>query len=126
MANSMTAYMKSHIFDLFEPISINVFIRNFKLPYDTIGINEGEAIWLLNFSMKMSASTELKARLASKGQAPKWMTSARKSMKMTTFFLAISYLLYNYATDEITVAMEDDITVFTQPSKNHYRSTPKK
>lgn len=63
VTKSITAQMKSHLFDPFQPISIIEVLRNFKLTCNTNAIYEGAAIWLFNIFVKNSASAALTARL---------------------------------------------------------------
>lgn len=47
----------------FDPISIVGFLINFKLACDTIGVQEGVAMWLFYIFMKKTASAVSNARI---------------------------------------------------------------
>lgn len=63
MTKRTTAQMESYIFDLFDPISIIGFLKNFKLASEIYIIREGAAMWLLDFFKITSAFAVLKAEL---------------------------------------------------------------
>lgn len=62
MAKRMTAQMKLHKFDPFDPTSIARFLKNFKPVCDTNGILKGAAMSLFHFLMNRSASAVINAR----------------------------------------------------------------
>lgn len=56
--------MKSNMFYPMDPISILLFLQQFKGVCDTNGILEGIATWLIQYYMKRSASLTFSARLS--------------------------------------------------------------
>lgn len=63
----MTAQMKPHPFNPFDPISIIGFLRNFKLACDTNGVYKDLVMWLFHFLMNETTSAVLNARLSADG-----------------------------------------------------------
>lgn len=85
MSKGMTALLKLDIFDSFDPISIILFLFNFKLACDTNGKHEDAANWLSNFFMKKPTSAVLNTKLASKRKGQTGMPSVEKTTKLSSY-----------------------------------------
>lgn len=101
MAKNLTAQIKPHISDPFDPISILRLLKNFKLASDTSGLQEGVAMSFFHFFINKSASTVLDAIIS-------WDPSTRNASRKTTvksryiitYPQAVIFLLEKFPTDE--------------------------
>lgn len=114
MARWMTAQMKPHIFD---PISIVVFLKTFKLACHTNIVREGATMWLFYFFINKTAFAVPSRRLIAEHTDKKHSRSGSgKTGYLATYPQVRNFLLKKYATDEVIAKPEFTITPFAQTS----------
>lgn len=107
--------MRSHIFDLLDPISIIGFLSIYNLAYNTNGVREVVEIWLFNFFMDKLSSAVLNTSLGFKQAAQTRLSFARKTALLSKYPRVVGYSLRSYATYENIADTENEILLFPQP-----------
>lgn len=97
----MTAQMKPHPFNPFDPISVISLLEMFTLARNTNVVHKRTAMWLFHFFMSKTTFAGLAARLSADGTDEKYSRSASgKTRYFTNYLQEVYFLLKKYATYE--------------------------
>lgn len=117
MAKCITAQMKPHTYNPFVHISIVRFLKNVRIAWNTNGVHEDAAMWLLHFFMAKTVSAVLIVRLSDDGKSEKHSHFDSGETRYFTTYPPVDYfLLKKNATDEVITKTESDTTPFVQLS----------
>lgn len=117
MVKRTTAQMKPRTFNLFDPISIIEFVKNFELASDTNEVHECAAMSLFDFLMNKTASAVLNAQISAEHTDKQHSQPASgKTRYFTSYRLVVNFSLNNFATDQAVAETNSEIMCFPQPS----------
>lgn len=93
-----------------SPISILVFLKEFRNAYESVVIHEGVARWLVSYFMKMSALSSLETRLSPR----KIRASGLHDEKLSTYVEVVTHFLGTYATNNIIAQTMKELEFYKQ------------
>lgn len=118
ISKRVTVKMKPQFLDPFDSISIIGFLCNFRLAFETSGLQDGAAMLLLHFFMESLAFSALHTRLASNHKARTSHTLTEAATFLTAYSQVVIYLLWTLKEDDNNAHTKDDITMITKlPNK---------
>lgn len=104
--------MRSEIFDSFDRISVLSFLSVLKLAFDTNGVHERAAVWLILLFMKLPTAVALNTGIVLKSKSH----DRHQEGALTSYGEAVNQLLETYATEDVIAEANADMMQLTQPS----------